>query len=139
MENTLLMLDLMRAFYWFEDGLRSRLAALGWTNVTRSQSLVLTNIANGVTRASHIAANLGVSRQAMSQLLGEMIASGLVEVEPDPADRRAQRVQFAPAGEGIREAAQKILRDLEQEMERGVGKNRMDGLRVALRSVPAAD
>ncbi|MEX6724271.1 MarR family winged helix-turn-helix transcriptional regulator [Parapedomonas caeni] len=139
MKNSLLMLDLVRAFYWFDEQLRSRLAEQGFTAVTRSQSLVLANVANGETRASRIAANLGVSRQAMSQLLAEMVNNGLVDTAPDPADRRAQVVFFGPAGEEIRIAAQKILRDLEGEMERALGKTQMLALRTALRHWPPQD
>lgn len=137
MESSLLMLDLMRAYYWFDEQLRTRLAQRGWGGVTRSQSLVLTNIGNGVTLASRIAENLGVSRQAMSQLLAEMVDGGLVEIVPDPDDRRAQLVRFAPAGADIREAAQQILRALEGEVEQMIGKSRMNSLRAALQRLSA--
>lgn len=137
MENSLLMMDLMRAYYWFDESLRARLLQRGWGAVARSQSLVLANVANGVTRASRIAENLGVSRQAMSQLLAEMTEKGLIEIIPDPQDRRAQKVAFAPAGEAIRQDAQQILRDLEAEMEGVVGKAAMQTLRVALAGFPA--
>lgn len=136
MESSLLILDLMRAFYWFDEQLRARLAERGWTGITRSQSLVLANVANGVTRPSRIAEHLGVTRQAMSQLLGEMAARGLVDLVPDPDDARAQRVASAAAGVTIREAARTILRDLEQELEQRVGPRAMAGLRVALADLP---
>lgn len=132
MESSLLILDLMRAFYWFDEQLRARLAERGWPGITRSQSLVLANVANGVTRPSRIAEHLGVTRQAMSQLLGEMAARGLVDLVPDPDDARAQRVASAAAGVTIREAARAILRDLEQELEQRVGPKVMAGLRMAL-------
>lgn len=132
MESSLLILDLMRAFYWFDEQLRARLAERGWTGITRSQSLVLANVANGVTRPSRIAEHLGVTRQAMSQLLGEMASRGLVDLVPDPDDARAQRVASAAAGVTIREAARAILRDLEQELEQRVGAKAMAGLRVVL-------
>lgn len=138
MESTLLILDLMRAFYWFDEQLRTRLAQRGWQGITRSQSLVLANVANGITRPSHIAANLGVSRQAMSQLLAEMTAAGLVETVPDPDDRRAQRVMFSESGGTIREAASGILRDLERELGEAAGARAMAGLRTVLQAVPQA-
>lgn len=139
MENTLLMLNLMRTFSWFDEELRSRLAQRGWGSVSRSQSLVLTHVANGVTRASRIAENLGVSRQATSQLLAEMVERGLIEIVPDPDDRRAQRVQFAPRSSGIREDAQTILRSLEEEMEQALGLELMTGLRTALDRFPGRE
>lgn len=136
MDNPLLLLDLMRAFYWFDEQLRTRLAQRGWKGITRSQSLVLANVANGVIRPSHIAANLGVSRQAMSQLLGEMAAAGLVETVPDPDDRRAQKVVFSSTGGPIREAASGVLRDLEAELAAAAGDKAMAGLRTVLGAVP---
>lgn len=138
MDNALLLLDLMRAFYWFDENLRRRLAEQGWPPVTRSQSLVLGNVATGVTRPSRIAENLGVSRQAMSQLLGEMVSAGLIELAPDPDDKRAQRIQFAAAGAQIREVAQQILRDLEAEVEGAIGAPQMASLRAALARIPPA-
>ncbi len=136
MANSLLMLDLMRTYLWFDEQLRSRLADRGWGAVSRSQSLVLTHIANGVSRASRIAENLGVTRQAMSQLLSDMESRGLIELQPDPYDRRAQLVQFAPGGAAIREDAQQTLRDLERDMEAALGADRMRDLREALERFP---
>ena len=51
-----------------------------------------------------MAENLGISRQAMSQFLAEMAENKLVELVPDPADRRARIVQFAPESHAIRAA-----------------------------------
>lgn len=136
MDNSLLMMDLMRTYYWFDESLRARLLQRGWGPVPRSQSLVLANVANGVTRASRIAENLGVSRQAMSQLLAEMAEKELIVMAPDPQDRRAQLVDFAPAGAAIREDAQQILRDLETEMEQAIGAPAMETLRSALGRFP---
>ncbi|MBK6802045.1 helix-turn-helix domain-containing protein [Novosphingobium sp.] len=139
MESSLLILDLMRAFYWFDEQLRARLAVRGWKGITRSQSLVLANVANGITRPSHIATNLGVSRQAMSQLLSEMTVAGLVETVPDPDDRRAQQVVFSSSGGEIREAASSILRDLERELADAAGTRAMAGLRTVLKVLPQAE
>lgn len=136
MDNRLLMLDLMRAYLWFDEQLRARLLERGWGPISRSQSLVLTHIANGASRASRIAEFMGVSRQAISQLLGEMAEAGLVAFHPDPDDRRAQRVGFAPAGARIREDAQQILRELEKELESILGKARTESLRSALATFP---
>lgn len=136
MNDNLVMLDLMRAFMWFDEQLRARLLERGWGPVSRSQSLVLTHVANGASRASRIAENMGVSRQAMSQLLSEMAEAGLIEMVPDPVDRRAQLVRFAAAGARIREDAQQTLRALEDEMEAILGRAPAAALRAALAKFP---
>ena len=136
MNDNLVMLDLMRAFMWFDEQLRARLLERGWGPVSRSQSLVLTHVANGASRASRIAENMGVSRQAMSQLLSEMAEAGLIEMVPDPLDRRAQLVRCAAAGARIREDAQQTLRALEDEMEAILGRAPAAALRAALAKFP---
>ena len=41
---------------------------------------------------------VGVDRSVMTYLVDDLIAAGLVERQPDPADRRARRVVVTPAG-----------------------------------------
>ena len=131
MENSLLLLDMMRTFLQMDEKLRERLQQRGWPSITRSQSMVLANVANGVTRASRLAENLGVTRQAMSQLLADMVKKGLIELIPDPDHGRAQLIQFAPQADGIREDARRVLRDLEAELEVSIGAQQMASLRQA--------
>ncbi len=134
MTRSLLMLDLVRTVYWFDEQLQSRLDAKGWGKLSRTQSLVLVNVANGETRAARMAENLGISRQAMSQFLAEMAENKLVELVPDPGDRRARIVRFAPEAHAIRDDAQKILRDLEAELELAVGAEGLGAMREGLRA-----
>ncbi len=133
------MLDLVRTLYWFDEQLQSRLETLGWGRVGRSQSLILANVANGETRAARMAENLGVSRQAMSQFLNEMVEQNLLELAPDPQDKRARIVRFSPHAHGIREDAQKVLRELEGELEQAVGVENLAALRQGLRAFLRSD
>lgn len=134
MTSQLLMLDLVRTLYWFDEQLQVRLEALGWGRRGRSQSLILANIANGETRASRMADNLGVSRQAMSQFLTELEKDRLIEVVPDPDDRRARIVRFTPESEAIREDAKKVLRDMERELETAMGVKDFESLKAGLQN-----
>ncbi|MNH95116.1 MarR family protein [compost metagenome] len=134
MNQPLLMLDLVRTLYWFDEQLQARLDARGWGRLGRSQSLILANVANGETRAARMAENLGVSRQAMSQFLTEMVDRKLLELAPDPDDKRARIVRFAPESQAIRGDAQQVLRELESELEKAVGRENLEALRLGLRN-----
>ncbi|MND97271.1 MarR family protein [compost metagenome] len=134
MNRPLLMLDLVRTLYWFDEQLQARLDARGWGRLGRSQSLILANVANGETRAARMAENLGVSRQAMSQFLTEMVDRKLLELAPDPDDKRARIVRFAPESQAIRGDAQQVLRELESELEKAVGRENLEALRLGLRN-----
>ena len=129
-----LMMDLLSAYYWMDEALQAGLKQRGWNNVTRSQSLILSNIAFGVRRASQLARNLGVTRQAISQMLAEMERKGLVASQSDPSDGRAQIVNFSKQSQGIRNDAMELLARIESEIAERIGKRKFDALTAALRS-----
>lgn len=130
-----LLKDLLHAVYWFDESLQNHLEGAGWPRVSRTKSMILINIADGVTRPIQIAANLGISRQAVHLALGELEQQGLVRVVPDPDDRRAKQVLFSddPSGIEMRDEALRALHRLEDHLERRVGKAGYAQLRNALR------
>jgi DNA-binding MarR family transcriptional regulator len=128
----LLMINLVSAVYWFDEALQAGLDARGWSSVTRSQSLILANLATGVNRAVNLARNLGVSRQAMSQMLAEMEERGLITVAPDPNDKRARVVSFSAQSAGVRDDAIMILKVLEATLATRIGAQRFNALKDAV-------
>src|SRR3546814_17847914 len=84
------MSGLLHAFYWMDEGLQNHLRAAGMPAVSRTQSLIMTNVADGVTRPAELARRLGISRQAVQQLLADLQTRGLIELVADPADARAK-------------------------------------------------
>lgn len=132
MKDGFLMMDLMRAFYWFDEGLQSALKARGWQGMSRSQSITLANIALGIRRPADIARNLGISRQAVSNMLQDMVQQGLITIEPDPADRRASVVNFSESSSGLRADALEILSQLEAAVSKRIGAGSLKTLRESL-------
>lgn len=134
MFGSLLMLDLLNGVYWFDEALQSALRRNGWDVITRSQSLVFANIANGESRQTRIAKNLGVTRQAISQTLSELEQRGLVTIEVDPSDRRARIIKFSESSTPLRDAARSVLQQLEAELQRRIGDPAFQMMRQGLRS-----
>ena len=134
--NDFLLKGLLRAVYWFDEGLQDHLVAEGWPRVSRTKSLILINVADGVTRPIQIAANLGMTRQAVHLALEELRTQGLVVIEPDPNDKRAKRVRFSPDKEGdpMRNAAQESLRRIESELAQRLGPDQFENLKRAMNS-----
>lgn len=132
MRKTFLMMDMLQRYYWFDDALNSNLHRHGWPDVSRAQSLVLVHLALGINRASVIAKNLGVTRQAMSQMLREMQTRDLVQFAPDPQDGRAVLVEFSDQSSSIREDAVAILDRLEQTLAARIGAAKVRSLHTAL-------
>jgi len=131
-----LLKDLLAAVYWLDESLQAHLEASGWPRTSRTKSMILINVADGVTRPIQIAGNLGVSRQAVHLALAELERDGLVRLEPDPDDRRAKRVRFSddPRGARMRGDALRALARIEGELARRIGPTLHRSLCRALRA-----
>jgi DNA-binding MarR family transcriptional regulator len=141
MRTDLMMVKLVDAIYWFDESLQSRLQELGWPGITRAQSIILANVANGEIRAARLAEKLGISKQGISQALSDMERRGMIRLDPDPTDRRAVVISFAESMEPMRKDAIAILEELELILEDLWGAEQMQAVRNALeidwRNLPA--
>lgn len=127
-----LMRGLLRAYYWMDESLQNGLIQAGYEPRTRTQTMILINISNGITRAAELARVLGVSRQAIQQQINELERDGLVTQLPDPEDRRANRIVFSDAGSQLINAALASLRQAEQALALRLGYDAVRHLRNAL-------
>lgn len=50
---------------------------------------------------AHIARAMGLTRQNVRRIVGELVAAGLLQLAPNPHHRRAALVRFTPAGEAL--------------------------------------
>jgi DNA-binding MarR family transcriptional regulator len=126
-----LALALLRAANWFDDALRSRLAA-GGVSISRSQSHVFAALDPSGSSVAELARRVGVTRQSMHRTVGELVDLGLVQVQPDPVDRRAGVVRLSPTGlEQVRRAVVELSR-IESELSGRIGADAVAGLRTAL-------
>ena len=128
----LLMRGLLRAYYWMDESLQNGLQQAGYAPRTRTQTMILINISDGITRAAELARVLGVSRQAIQQQINELEREELVTQIPDPNDRRANRIVFSEKGAELINAALATLRQAEQALAMRLGYETVSNLRRAL-------
>jgi DNA-binding MarR family transcriptional regulator len=86
-------------------------------------------------RLTDLAARVGVTKQAIGQLVDDLAALGMVERIADPADRRAKRIRFSRRGHAALMHGLGVLRDIEAALAATVGKRRMRELHETLRLV----
>src|SRR5690242_20640649 len=83
-------------------------------------------------RPSELAGRLGMSKQALNYLLGELERTGYVERQPHPDDQRSKRIALTDRGT----AAVGVIRDAVGEVEaawaRQLGADRFAQLRALL-------
>lgn len=123
----MVMINLLRAVYWYDEALQTALQREGWPVIKRTQSLLFANIALGETRPAQLARNLGMSRQSMSQMLADLVARDILIVTRDPEDRRASKVRFNPKSLPLRSAAAEVMHAVELELAKRIGD---DGVKV---------
>ena len=118
-----------------EEALRRIAAIPGRPSLRRSHTALLPHIDLDGTRVSELAERVGVTKQAISQLLDDLEGAGVVARIADPADARGRLVVFTAEGRrGILEGLA-VLARLEAELRDKVGKPAMDGLAVGVRAV----
>jgi DNA-binding MarR family transcriptional regulator len=131
--NSPALIDLsLRAYRWFEDGMRTRLAARGWPPFSRSHAFVFAHLDGDGTRPVELARRIGVTRQAMHQTLAELAALGFVELVADPDSRRSKLVVVTPKGKEIVADARAIFAELEDGLALRLGRTHVDALRRVL-------
>ncbi len=87
------------------------------------------------TRVTDLARRLGVTKQATSQLVDELVDLGMLERVIDPSDARAKLVRFSRRGrQGLFEGLE-TLRELEDEIQRRVGDAKMRVFHEVLTSI----
>ncbi len=86
------------------------------------------------TRLTVLARRVGISKQAVGQLVDELTTMGVVERVPDPADGRAKLIRFRATEDGEHGilAGLRLLGEVEADLAVQLGPARWAGLRDAL-------
>ena len=107
----------------------------GAPRLRRSHTSLLPHIDLDGTRVSDLAERLGVTKQAVSQLVDDLEAMGVLRREVDAADARAKRVLFTDKGRATLLEGLGVLRALEAELTERVGTATMAGLREGVLAI----
>ena len=123
---------LVKAVDWYDVSLQAILKDLDLKSVNRTQSMVLTYIARGVTRPCEIAKEMGTTRQNIHAVGQSLISKNILEQLPDPFDRRSKIYSFSDDGLLLRNKVLMILDYLDKKLSHKVGKDKMRALHAAL-------
>ncbi len=87
------------------------------------------------SRASDMAAIAGITRQSMGEIVRGLVDLGVVEMRPDPADRRAKIVAYTPMGREVARAGFQHIVDVEHQFAEEFGEDYETARRVLARVV----
>lgn len=91
--------------------------------LTSARWLVLGAVANAPTKqpVAHLARSLGQSRQGVQRTVNELVASGFVELIPNPHHQRARLVSITATGQEAYDKAMKLRLDMIDGVSEGIG------------------
>jgi len=100
--------------------------------LNRSDLKLLANLDCGTTYTSELARRLGVSRQAVNQLLRRPIEDGLVRLETIPDRRNTKWIVITEHGAKVIGAALQELERIERELTNCFGSDAVEGFKRVL-------
>jgi DNA-binding MarR family transcriptional regulator len=106
------------------ERLRAEFAAAGLDGLRPVHALLLVPLLGGGRHAASLAADLGVTRQAVAQVVATLERDGYVQRIADPGDARAKLVCLTPRGRGALRVMRSSALDLEDSWQRELGADR---------------
>jgi DNA-binding MarR family transcriptional regulator len=115
-----------------DEGVMPRVAGLG----LRPSHLRLLSLtpAEGM-RVTDLAARVGMTKQALGELVATLQGAGLVEVTVDRRDRRVRLVRPTPAGQELQQVVESAIAGIERSWAAQVGPERWATFREVLAEI----
>ena len=129
---------LFKAARLFNERAMGTIQVRSKVKVRTAHTALLPHIAWEGTRSSELAQRLGISKQAVGQLINDLADMGVVRREPDPSDRRASLVYFTERGQQALMHGLSVLKELEEQLRQQIGAATMQELQVGLTSLIGA-
>jgi DNA-binding MarR family transcriptional regulator len=119
--NKALQLDMVRAAH-----------RLGFTGGKNSHNAVFATLDAEGGRVSDLAAQMGITRQSMGEIVRELVELGIVQMGPDPSDRRAKLVTWTEHGLDVARRGYQHILEVEDLFARELGQEQFTWLRDTL-------
>lgn len=112
----------------FDAGMAAR--GHGW--MAEARGAVVGHLRPGGLSQSALTAAMGISKQAVQQLVDELVAEQIVERVPDPDDKRGKIVRLLPKGIKAIADGNEVKREIEARYAERIGADRLASLNAAL-------
>lgn len=106
---------------WFEERHMELLAEAGFDDLRVAHNAVVVNLPAQGRRLTELAHAAGISKQAMSELVDDLVAKGYAKRVPDPADGRAKLIVGSDRANAAHDVTLKAFADIEDELAAAVG------------------
>jgi DNA-binding MarR family transcriptional regulator len=114
---------------------RTPLAQSGFDDLPRDGVYTISAIAAGDASPADLGGRLGISKQAVSQLLDSLVLRGYVERSIDTVDRRRMRLTLTDRGKEVAAVCRRAIDRVERRVAAMVGEERIDHTRQTLEAL----
>jgi len=116
----------------YGHAVRVRLAAAGFDDLPRNGPYVIGGMANHGGTAAGLVRELGVSKQAASQLIDALVLRGYLERDVDPEDRRRLTIALTERGRAAAAAVRAGVESIDDELQEKLSPAELQGLWAGL-------
>ena len=116
----------------YAQSIRAHLHAIGVHDLPRNGAFILAGIDPGGGPRPDLPTGLGVSKQAVSQVIDVLVNRGYLTRTPDPSDRRRISLELTGRGQQVVDAVLHGVEDVDQRLLAQVSADQVEAMRVVL-------
>jgi DNA-binding MarR family transcriptional regulator len=119
----------------YGHAVRTRIAAAGFDDLPANGPFVVGGMANHDVSAGDLIRQLGVSKQAASQLIDTLVLRGYLERHVNPDDRRRMTIDLTDRGRAVAAVVQEGVESVDAELAQLLSPAELAGLRTGLEAL----
>ncbi len=116
----------------YGTAVRQAFADAGFDDVPRNGAYVLARVYDDDAPPTRLTRELGISKQAVSQLIDTMVMRGYLERSPDTEDRRRMLLHLTPRGQAAATVSWEAATAVDQELLQRLTADGVAALRAGL-------
>lgn len=116
----------------YSRGIRRHLKEAGLDDLPRNGPYIVGGMADHGGRPADLVEELGITKQAASQLIDTMATRGYLEREGVPGDRRRISIQLTERGRRAAAAVRHGISEVDTRLSEALSREQMEGLRAGL-------
>ena len=117
---------------WWEQRHFELLAEAGFDDLRRAHNTVVVNLRRGGMRLTELAEAAGISKQAIAEVVDDLVEKGYLQRDPDPTDGRAKIISWAERGHAAHALTLQAFPQIEAELADVIGKRAMSQMKGSL-------
>jgi DNA-binding MarR family transcriptional regulator len=123
----------------YSNAIRHAFADAGFDDVPRNGAYVLARVHEDDAAFARLVRELGISKQAVSQLIDTMVMRGYLERSPDAEDRRRLLLRLTPRGHAAATVSWEAVTAVDEELLRRLSADGVSALRTGLTALCEID